>query len=312
VLDFDGPRWARRLAASVAILVLATTACSPPELGPASTSTSGTASEDQSSDTTVIDGSLSGTIVYSSAIEGNDDVFLLRLDGSEPTRLTDGVEKEFDPDLSPDGATIAYRRNPEPDSDFADIWVMGVDGSNKRNLTNSPEFSNWAPAWTPDGRIVFSSMREGGGALELWSMAADGSQLKRLSEGWCEYPQPSPDGTEFVCAAAVGGRYDIIIVDAAGGRRPLTTTPVTEFGPTWSPDGEWIVFSRDTGERWELLRVRSDGSDEQLVAEEGVFATWDPAGHLVWSGPGGINVAQRDGSDLVVLDYPADFISWGE
>jgi TolB protein len=143
-------------------------------------------------------------------------------------------------------------------------------------------------------------------------MAADGSDVTRLSDGWCEYPQPSPDGSEFVCATAVGGRYDIIVVDSSGGRRSLTTTPVTEFGPTWSPDGEWIVFSRDTGERWELYRVRLDGSDEQLIAEEGAFATWDPDGRLVWSGPGGINVAQPDGSDLVVLNYPADFISWGE
>lgn len=312
MLDFDCPRWARRLAASVAILVLATTACSPPEPGLASNSTSGTAAEDESSDTTVIEGSLSGTIVYSSDTEGNEDVFVLRLDGSQPTPLTDGVEKEFDPDLSPDGTMIAYRRNPQQDSDIADIWVMGLDGGNKRNLTNAPELSNWAPAWTPHGRILFSSMRDGSGVLELWSMRANGSDVTRLSEGWCEYPQPSPDGSEFVYAAAVGGRYDIIVVDSSGGRRSLTTTPVTEFGPTWSPDGEWIVFSRDTGERWELLRVRSDGSDEQLAAEEGVSATWDPDGHLVWSAPGAINVAQPDGSDLVVLNYPADFISWGD
>jgi TolB protein len=261
---------------------------------------------------TVADGSLSGTIVYSTDIDGNQDVFLLRIDGSEPVRLTDGPEEEFDPDLSPDGATIAYRRNPEDGRDEADIWVMDIEGANKRNLTNAPELSNWAPAWTPDGRIAFSSMREGSGALELWSMAADGSDVTRLSDGWCEYPAPSPDGSEFVCAAAVGGRYDIIVVDASGGRRAVTTTPVTEFGPTWSQDGQWIVFSRDLGERWELVRMRSDGSDELPVAREGAFPTWDPRGHLVWSGPGGINVAQPDGSELVVLDYPADFISWGE
>ncbi len=254
--------------------------------------------------------SLSGTIVYSTETEGADDVFILRLDGTEPVRLTDAPEREYDPDLSPDGTKIAYRRNPQSDSDEADIWVMNVDGSGKRNLTNAPEYSNWAPAWTPDGRIVFSSIR-GGGALELWSMAADGSDQRQLSEGWCEYPQPSPDGSEFVCATSVGGRYDILVVDALGQRRALTTTPVTEFGPAWSPDGDWIVFSRDTGDRWELLRIRLDGTDEETLAAEGVFATFDPSGHLVWSGPGGINVANPDGSGRIALDYPANFISWG-
>ena len=130
-------------------------------------------------------------------------------------------------------------------------------------------------------------------------MAADGSDARRVTEGWCEYAQPSPDGSQFVCAAAVGGRYDIVVVDASGSRRSLTTTPVTEFGPSWSPDGQWVAFSRDTADRWELLRIRPDGSDEQSIAEEGVFATWDPAGHVVWSGPGGINVANADGSGRV-------------
>jgi TolB protein len=258
-------------------------------------------------------GSLRGTIVYSTDIAGNDDVFLVTPPDGEPVQLTKGPEKEFDPDLSPDGASIAYRVNPDPESDEADIWVMDLDGGKKRNLTNSPQLSNWAPAWTPDGEIVFSSMRGGSGALELWSMTADGSDLRQVSEGWCEYPDVSPDGSEFVCSTAVGGRYDLLVVDGAtGARRALTTTPETEFGPTWSPDGQWIVFSRDTGEHWELLRIRPDGSDEEHIAKEGVFATWDPDGHLVWSGEGGINIARVDGSGLVVLDYPAGFMSWGE
>jgi TolB protein len=297
---------------AVVLALCASTACvGEPPIFEATTSTAIPVATTFSESETEI-GSLRGTIVYSSETAGNDDVFLVRLDDGEAIRLTDGPEKEFDPDLSPDGDAITYRRNPEEGSDTADIWVMDLDGSRKRNLTNAPELSNWAPAWTPDGRIVFSSMRGGGGALELWSMDSDGGDLRQVSEGWCEYADVSPDGSEFVCAEAVGGRYDLVIVDGAGSRRPLTTTPVTEFGPTWSPDGQWIVFSRDTGDHWELYRIRPDGSDEERIAQEGVFATWDPDGHLAWSGPGGINVAHTDGTDLVVLDYPAGFISWGE
>ena len=218
-----------------------------------------------------------GTIVYSAEIGGNEDVFLLRLDGSGPVRLTDDSAQEFDPDLSPDGTRIAYRRNPSSSSDHADIWIMDVDGSDKRNLTDSPQFSNWAPSWTPDGRIAFSSSRGSPGALETWTMTADGSDKKRVAEGWCEYPAPDPTGARFVCASPTGGRYDIhVLVD--GEHHPLTTTPETEFGASWSPDGQWIAYSRDTGEHWELWVIRPDGTSERQVAPEGVFSTWSPAG----------------------------------
>jgi TolB protein len=257
-------------------------------------------------------GLLRGTIVFSAEThDGNVDVYVLHLRQGDPIRLTDDHAKEFDPDLSPDGTQIAYRRNPEPGSDEADIWVMDLDGGNQHNITNAPSLSNWAPAWTRDGLIAFSRMGSGG-VLETWTMMPDGSDALRIAAGWCEYPQPSPDGSQFVCAGSVGGRYDIFIVTTGGERRAITATPVTEFGPAWSPDGEWIAFSRDEGDRLALMVIRPDGSGEREVAHEGAFPTWDPDGHLVWSGPGGINVSNPDGTGRVVLLYAAEFIDWGE
>jgi dipeptidyl aminopeptidase/acylaminoacyl peptidase len=310
---------ARRPTPSWLALALLLAACATPRVSPVAatptaerpTPSPATTPSPSPSVGPVARDSLRGTIAYSSDVAGNDDVYLLQLGNGGPVRLTDGPEKEFDPAISPDGTRIAYRRNPRAGSDAADIWLMNADGSGKRNLTNAPERSNWAPAWTPDGRIAFSRTSDTAQALELWTMAAEGSDARRVSEGWCEYVVPSPDGSMFACASAVGGQYDIVIVDAAtGARRPLMTTPQTEFGPSWSPDGAWITFSRDFGERWALLRIRPDGSDEQEVAPEGVFSTWDPDGHLVWSGPGGINVANSDGSGGIVLDVPGSFVSW--
>lgn len=256
---------------------------------------------------------LDGTLAYSSVVdEGSaDDIFVLDLhdERGEPVRLTDGPAKEFDPALSPDGAHIAYRVNPRADSDEADIWVMRVDGTGRRNLTRSPEDSNWAPTWAPDGRIVYSSMRGSPGQPQLWTMAADGSDRRLVGDGWCEYASTSPDG-RYVCSAGSGGSYDLVIVDGDGDRVDLTSTPETEFGAAWSPDGEWIVFGRDLGERWELRRIRADGTDDQAVAHEGVFPAWGPDGLLAWSGPGGISIAHPDGSGDVALDHPAEFLSW--
>jgi Tol biopolymer transport system component len=259
---------------------------------------------------TIDPGTLRGTIVYSSETSpGNTDVFRWEVGTDAPVRLTDGSEEEWDPDLSYDGTQIAYRRNPDASSDDADIWIMDSDGGHPRNLTNAPELANWAPAW--NGRVGFSSRRGTTLDMELWTLDPAGGDPVRISEGWCEYAKPSPDGSAWICAGAVQRRYEIFVVNARTGERTqITDTPMGEFAPSWSPDGEWIAFSRDMGDRWALIIARPDGSDEREVAEEGVFSTWDPDGHLVWSGPGGINVANADGSGRVTIDLPADFISW--
>ena len=118
-------------------------------------------------------------------------------------------------------------------------------------------------------------------------------------------------GSEVVCSTAVSRRYDLAIVSTNDAvRRSLTTTPESEFGASWSRDGQLISFSRDVDERWQLLVIRPDGSDERQLAPEGVFSTWIEDGRLAWIGPGGIHVAAPDGSGEQSIDRPAEFISW--
>ena len=62
----------------------------------------------------------------------------------------------------------------------SDIYMMNVDGSEERRLTDSPGLDGF-PAWSPDGkRIAFVSAR-GGGNCEIYVMDADGSGQERLT-----------------------------------------------------------------------------------------------------------------------------------
>lgn len=262
-----------------------------------------------------IDGSIhTGAIAYSAERGGKEDVYLLDLATGEVARLTSSPAKEFDPDISPDGSQIAYRRNPDPQSDHADIWLMDLDGSHKRNLTHEPESDNWSPAWSPDGsRIAFASTRDGG-TLSLWTMAADGSDLRRVTEGHGEYPDWSPDGRWLVYAAPPGsaGTYDLWIVAAEGGEpRQLTSTPGTEFVPAWSPDGSSIAYQAQDEERWTVRVIRPDGTgDREVSVGEGSGPFWSPNGLLAWEGPGGWSVARPDGSDAIPLGGSGRLASW--
>jgi Tol biopolymer transport system component len=233
-------------------------------------------------------------LAYSRDTADGEDVFLRDLFTGAELRLTSGAAREFDPDISPDRRLVAYRSNPDPASDAADIWIVGLDGAAPRNLTGDPGGDNWAPAWSPDGTMLaFSSAREDG-TLALWTVRPDGSGLRRVTQEHCEYADWSPDGTQLVCAAPVGagGPYDLWVVDAASGvRRQLTDTPETEFAPVWSPDGTRIAFQAAHGEEWAVETIAPDGSGRVRVsAGEGADPVWSPAGDLAWNGPGGLTV----------------------
>jgi hypothetical protein len=59
-----------------------------------------------------------------------------------------------------------------------------------------------------------------------------------------------------------------MVSPASGLTANLTNDPATgDTAPAWSPDGDWIVFSRDAGGDAELWMVRADGTDlVQLTA----------------------------------------------
>ena len=226
----------------------------------------------------------------------------------------------FDPTFSPDGRQIAYRLLLAADD--GEIWVMDSDGANRRDLVNDPDFSDWGPAWSPDGkRIAFDSNRVVG--LAVWLMDADGSDQHAVTNGHGEYPAWSPDGKEIVYAG--GSYYDIRITGADGANdRALTSSPAYDMGPAWSPDGQWIAYHTQAdyypklgepgqGPEMEIHLVRPDGSDDHRITADRVedsFPAWSPDGRfLMWSRHGELVVARPDGSGMVEVG-PGNFPSW--
>lgn len=52
----------------------------------------------------------------------------------------------------------------------ADIWTMNVDGTDLSQLTTHDD-DDWYPCWSGDGRIYFSSLRDG--YMNLWSVVPE-------------------------------------------------------------------------------------------------------------------------------------------
>jgi Tol biopolymer transport system component len=181
---------------------------------------------------------------------------------------------------SPDGTWIAFVTN-ESSTSLSTIDVMHVDGSARRSVITGVAGVLGPPTWSQGGRIAFIRIVEGG-ATTIWTVNVDGSGLTQLTTGNIdEWPAWSPDGSRLAFSMRVlgGATYQIGIVNADGsGRRQLTQdATASNMSPTWSPDGQWILY-----EHWEQSAGKVGCSFAKIAPAGGAPTT------LVQATPGGV------------------------
>ncbi len=203
-------------------------------------------------------------VLFQSDRTGDWEIYTMKPDGSDRVRLTNVQGADVTPIWSPDGKRIVFASEREdPDSD---IYVMNADGSGQRRLTRQPGDDSH-PHWSPDGaRIVFNSARATPDLsadwskqhIEIFTMAADGSDVRRLTRfrTVTTYPQFSPDGRRiafrrtleeagFLWDLTTGTRNSEVFVMNADGSNPVNVSKSAAYDgwPAWSPDGSTIVFT---------------------------------------------------------------------
>ena len=140
-----------------------------------------------------------------------DEIYTVRPDGSDRTRVVRLGGINTFASISPNGKRILFRKLLSDGN--SEVWVMGHDGREPRNLTNDPAFDGW-PGWSPEGRrIVFASNRRTKGKdYDIYVMSADGSGVRRLTDvpGRNTSPKWSPDGSKISFDNSSNGRVRIL------------------------------------------------------------------------------------------------------
>jgi hypothetical protein len=174
-------------------------------------------------DTPILNGS--EQIVFNSQRDGNGELYLINVDGTNLIRLTYNPADDNYPTWSPDGMQIAFFSN--RDGDY-DIYALNADGTNLRPLTDN-DTNDLAPAWSPDGsRIAFLSYRDG--SAEIYVMNADGSSPINLSNDETDdyFPAWSPDGRQIAFVSGLNGDYDIYAINVDGSNLRNLTNHLAE------------------------------------------------------------------------------------
>jgi Tol biopolymer transport system component len=185
----------------------------------------------------------------------------------------------------------------------ASVFVINVDGTGARTLTNRSLAFDAHPAWSPDGtRIAFESTVDGRRAV--WLMQADGQGLRRLTHttGASTETAPawSPRGARIAFATDRDGNSEIYVAGADGsGARRLTENPANDGVPSWAPDGARIAFVSDRDGEFGIWAMTADGgSPARLVpgpADPGSKPAWAPDGRTI------AFASDRDGANLEIF-----------
>jgi TolB protein len=238
-----------------------------------------------------------------------DQIFTMKVDGTDVKRLSTGTGRTTCGYFYPDGKSIVFAsthlRSPEcpprPGYERGYVWPIypgydlfraNLDGSNLQRLTSTDGYDAEATIG-PDGRIVFTSVRDGD--MEIYSMNADGTNPRRLTNrpGPDGGPFFSPDGTQIVFRGRVSAgeeladyqallkeglwrptSLEIFVMNADGSNvRQVTNLGKASFAPYFHPDGKRIIFSTNVhdpkGRDFDLYMIDVDGTGLERV-------TWNP------------------------------------
>ena len=133
-------------------------------------------------------------------------------------------------------------------------------------------FDETTPSYSPDRKqVVFTSTRSG--SEELYISGVDGTNLRQMTTMGgpnCAGAQWAPDGESILFNSTRDGTEDLyLLFPGTGEVRRLTTDPAEELEANWSRDSQSIYFGSNRTGRFEIWKMRHDGSGATQITKNG-------------------------------------------
>ena len=227
----------------------------------------------------------------------SSDVFTMSANGSWLSRIsTDRTLVPYwddeTPQWSPDGNWLAFTLN-------GHVHIIPKDGGLPKKITDFTSSAS-SPRWMPDSKgLIVSFERYDADQLLLTNIDGDyPTALTNDTIGDHWDANPSPDG-KFILYNLRRfddlNRLDIILLEISTGKQITLygKSSVRAISPKWSPDGKWISFIAQEGQREELYLIKPNGEGLHQFTKGGhdIFQyEWSPSGKQI------LLVVNRNGS----------------
>jgi len=179
-------------------------------------------------------------------------------------RLTTPERADHSPAWSPDGATIAFRR--QFDDGAGAIMLVDSSGANVRELVRTEPIQD-AMAWSPDGtHLAFTSYDKGRMGLRICDIATGKSRditdakVQRWNPSWCRRT-----GAFVFCSDENGSQMVRSAPAPGGASTPLSAREPADFASI-SPSGKWMSWVDPAGH---LVIMKVATGETNKVSEPG-------------------------------------------
>lgn len=225
-------------------------------------------------------------IVFSGSIDGVPQIWAMQIDGSEKEQLTfdHSPTGANSPTWSFDDKRIAYVSN--PDTQYSNVYLINSNGSDAKRISSG---FLWVRelSWSPEKDILALSMQLEKNRVgryipsEIYLVDLNGKILAELTKISSIYdmrfhPSWSPDGKKIVYESMDRDCVGISLISSDGkfhqciyrikanedGTIPLARTP------SFTPDGNRILFSSNLDGDYDIYSISLDGSNLQKLTDE--------------------------------------------
>ena len=190
-------------------------------------------------------------IAYETYVDGNWEIFIMNADGSEPVNLTKTrKEHEHYPQVSPDGTKICFSVDDgEGREAVRSLYVMNIDGKNRRKLTDHAR----EPFWRPDSKVIgflpqeypkFNVIDYYTRGMSFYDLATGEVTFHRNSTNLHHLYNPSfaPNGKWIISTVHAGMGYSHAILAIEANGTNIINLKIPGCRPCVSPDGKQLAW----------------------------------------------------------------------